>query len=79
MPKQERGPGRRRVFTQYLMTGDNMFKIVEQKHQENLEKEIKKAKEKVCTDNALAAFRKKERQIKAKKTLPKKIKANPQL
>ena len=81
LPKKERPqePVRKKVFTEYWMTGDAMYKIVVQKHEKCEKEQNKKTREKNCMQTALANFRKIERRNKAKKALPKRIKANPRL
>ena len=78
LPVQDRGPGRKKVFTEYLMTGEKMFQIVKQKDKEASMKEAKTQKKEACIKNALAKFRQEERKAKSKLP-PKKIKSNPKL
>ncbi|MCG8626978.1 MAG: hypothetical protein MJE68_33880 [Proteobacteria bacterium] len=48
MPKKERPqePVRKKVFTEYWMTGDAMYKIVVQKHEKCEKEQNKKTREK---------------------------------
>ena len=65
LPVHQRGPGEKKVFYEYLMTGDKMFAIVKQKH-----KEIA-VKQKECIKTT--------KETGKQKTIPKKIKNKPWL
>ena len=67
------------MFTEYLMTGSRMQKIVKENHNANVKKEQNEAKKKKAVTEALARLRIAERRATAKKKLPKKIKSNPKL
>ena len=81
LPKKERPPApvRKKTFTEYWMTGDEMLKIVALKHKESQKEDDRKTREKACMKTALTKFRQIERKKNAKKALPKKIKTNPKL
>ena len=68
----------KKVFYEYLMTGDKMFAIVKQKHKEIAVKEAKTKKKEECVKTALAKLKQQNRQAN-KKTIPKKIKNKPLL
>ena len=78
LPVHQRGPGKKKVFYEYLMTGDKMFAIVKQRHKEIAVKEAKTKKKEECVKTALAKLKQQNRQAN-KKTIPKKIKNKPQL
>ena len=66
------------MFHKYLMTGDNMFVIVKQKHKEIVVKEAKTKKKEGCVKTALAELKQEDKQEK-RKTISKKIKNKPWL
>ena len=78
LPVHQRGPGEKKVFYEYLMTGDKMFAVVKQKHKEIAVKEAKTKKKEECVKTALAKLKQRNRQAN-KKTIAKKIKNKPQL
>ena len=58
----QRGPGKKKVFYEYLMTGDKMFVIMKQKHKEIAVKEAKTKKKEECVKTALAKLKQEDRQ-----------------
>ena len=64
LPVHQRGPGEKKVFYEYLMTGDKMFAIVKQKHKEIAVKEAKTKKKEECVKTALAKLKQQDRQAK---------------
>ena len=77
LPVQDRGPGRKKVFTEYLLTGEKMFQVVKQKDKEASMKEAKTQKKETCIKMLWLNSDKKRR---AKSKLPpKKIESNPKL
>ena len=58
----------KKVFYEYLMTGDKMFAIVKQKHKEIAVKEAKTKKKEECVKTALAKLKQQNRQAKKDNT-----------
>ena len=56
----DRGKGKK-VFYEYLMTGDKMFQIVKEKHKENAAKEARAQKKEQCVKTALSKLRQEQR------------------